>query len=257
MRLFYFTGTGNSLAAARRLAGHFPGATVEPMPSFPAGAGRVEADAVGLVYPTHVWGTPPLVLRFARKTDFATPYLFAVTTVGGAHGESLAMLERTLARRDVPLAYGAGVIMVDNYIPMFDIAPPEKRQARLERATVRLDAVAADIAARRRGVERSSWIWHLLGRWTWPSWARNLPRSDEAFYVNDGCTSCGLCRRVCPVGNIELDGGRPVWRHACEMCLACIHLCPTRVIQRSRRTESHGRYRHPEVTPADLEASRR
>ncbi len=48
MRLFYFTGTGNSL-----------------------------------------------VLRFARKTGFATPYLFAVATAGGAHGQGLEMLERS------------------------------------------------------------------------------------------------------------------------------------------------------------------
>jgi len=57
---------------------------------------------------------------------------------------------------------------------------------------------------------------------------------------------------VCPVQNIALSAGRPVWSHRCEQCMACIHLCPVQAIQAGRKTERRGRYRHPSVQVADL-----
>jgi Fe-S-cluster-containing hydrogenase component 2 len=58
--------------------------------------------------------------------------------------------------------------------------------------------------------------------------------------------------KVCPVDNIALVEGRPVWSHRCEQCMACIHLCPVEAIQAGRKTAARGRYRHPTVQVDDL-----
>lgn len=58
---------------------------------------------------------------------------------------------------------------------------------------------------------------------------------------------------VCPAGNIDMVDGRPVWNHRCELCCRCIHLCPAGAIQAGSRTEGRQRYRHPDVTVADME----
>ncbi|MDD3092322.1 MAG: 4Fe-4S binding protein, partial [Methanoregulaceae archaeon] len=48
------------------------------------------------------------------------------------------------------------------------------------------------------------------------------------------------------VGNIRIEGDRPVWLHHCEQCMACIQLCPTDAIQ-AGKTEGRRRYRNPEI----------
>jgi NAD-dependent dihydropyrimidine dehydrogenase PreA subunit len=54
------------------------------------------------------------------------------------------------------------------------------------------------------------------------------------FYVaDDGCNSCGLCIRACPVKAIKLRDGRPRWSWSCEACQRCINLCPQRAIPTS------------------------
>jgi polyferredoxin len=45
--------------------------------------------------------------------------------------------------------------------------------------------------------------------------------------VNDRCTQCGACARVCPTGTIQADKGYASDPSECTMCLACLNACPT------------------------------
>lgn len=58
-----------------------------------------------------------------------------------------------------------------------------------------------------------------------------IPVSDRAFTVSAAYNGCGICARVCPVDNIEMADGRPVWQNRCENCLACVNWCPREAIQ--------------------------
>ena len=49
---------------------------------------------------------------------------------------------------------------------------------------------------------------------------------SKKFYVTDACISCGKCERVCPLQNIHLNQGKPVWGNSCTHCMACICRCP-------------------------------
>ena len=52
------------------------------------------------------------------------------------------------------------------------------------------------------------------------------------FYVKaKKCTSCGICMKVCPTGNIsENRKGHPIWGRNCLLCLYCEMKCPTEAI---------------------------
>jgi MinD superfamily P-loop ATPase len=82
----------------------------------------------------------------------------------------------------------------------------------------------------------------------YPRFIAGVHEADRKFTVDDRCTSCGRCAEVCPVENIRLEEGRPVWLHHCEQCMACIQLCPAEAIQAGKKTEKRGRYHHPGVT---------
>jgi formate hydrogenlyase subunit 6/NADH:ubiquinone oxidoreductase subunit I len=73
-----------------------------------------------------------------------------------------------------------------------------------------------------------------------------IPLTDRSIRVDDKCIGCATCAKVCPVHNIEMVDDRPVWRHRCEMCLACDEWCPQKAIHHwCRRKEID--YHHPDV----------
>ncbi len=72
----------------------------------------------------------------------------------------------------------------------------------------------------------------------------------KAFTVSDACTSCGHCAAVCPLGNIRLDGGKPVWGTECTHCMACICGCPTSAIEYGRASVGKPRYQCPDLPDA-------
>lgn len=44
----------------------------------------------------------------------------------------------------------------------------------------------------------------------------------KGYYVTEGCVGCGRCVKLCPLNNIRLEGGKPVWGRKCTQCMACI-----------------------------------
>ncbi|WP_226377679.1 hypothetical protein [Citrifermentans bremense] len=61
-----------------------------------------------------------------------------------------------------------------------------------------------------------------------------------------------MCERICPVSNVLLQAGKPVWHGNCEQCLACIQWCPAKCIQYGGKTKEYERYHHPEVMMRDV-----
>jgi ferredoxin len=253
-KLYYFTGTGNSLAAARRLASGLKASPPVPVVQL---LDRAEidpaADVVGLVYPVHHWGPTDIVLRLARllQTHDDT-YIFAVATYGNHSGRAFQDLDRALGHKGHGLDAGYHLRTVQNYVPVFPMPNKGTVSAVLSKADVMVDRIIKRVKARSKG-EREHWWYRPDVRMYYLSSKRNLHNKDRHFTVTSGCDSCGICARVCPVGNIEIRDERPVWLHRCEQCFACIHWCPQEAIEWGSSTRGMGRYHHPEVTVEDME----
>jgi MinD superfamily P-loop ATPase len=80
----------------------------------------------------------------------------------------------------------------------------------------------------------------------------NVRFAATTFTVDDTCTGCGICARVCPKANVAIESGKPRWDTRCESCLACLHWCPSASIQAGEKTRTHARYHHASVTAGDL-----
>ena len=48
--------------------------------------------------------------------------------------------------------------------------------------------------------------------------------------------------RRCPLNNITLQNGKPVWGQDCTHCMACICYCPTEAIEYSKKSLGKPRY---------------
>jgi ferredoxin len=259
--IYYFTGTGNSLAAARKIAAGLGDCEVVPIASLQDTQGDIlpGADRVGIVCPVYFTGLPAMVASFAGRLDLSrSHYTFSVVTLGGFGGQS-ALRQLAGILKDRP---GRGpdagfmVKMPSNYILLYEPPAGKKCKEILSAAHAQLESIAQAVNNSVKTAPGYSPLAQLVHFLFYSRFASHVHADDRKFSVNDQCTSCGTCAAICPAKNIELVDGRPVWKHHCELCCGCIHLCPVEAIQGGKKTAGRVRYRNPEIDNADFTAQK-
>ncbi len=201
-----------------------------------------------------------MVAEFAERLDLSRAgYTFAVVTMAGMGVSALHQLNGIFKeQQNRALDAAFAVSMPGNFPPLSRPPAGEKRDKILLAADERLDEIAEAISQGRAVPPGFAPISPLMKALTYGPFTKQVHGAGENFSVSDACTGCGTCARVCPAGNITLADGRPVWNHRCELCCACLHFCPVEAIQLHvlRGTEGRGRYRHPDLAIADMEAQR-
>jgi ferredoxin len=200
---------------------------------------------------------PGIVDRFiAKLANLQSKYIFAIVTVGGIPGGILDRLSEAISRRGGILAAGFVVRMPANYIHDAGAPPLFLQKYMFRRWEKKVDKIADYVLKGKSGrMEKSNALMTLLFSKSIESkYLRGAlnPDIDGNFWTDDKCNGCGICARVCPVGNIELVDGRPVWQHRCEKCLACIQWCTKEAIQFKDITLKRRRYHHPDVKLSDV-----
>ena len=252
--LYFYTGTGNSLWAAKKLASELGDAHLVPMTQ--AGDGIVHSDAgcIGLIFPVHIWGLPHRVLGFVERLEPAdSAYCFAVAVNAGQVAATLLQLERVMKEKGHTLSSGFSLCMPSNYIPWGGAPPVEKQEALFGEAGRKIADIAGVIKKRSRRAPEKGPLWqNVLFSWFYRMSYPRVPGMDKSFRADAKCNGCGICEKICPARNISLEDSHPVWKHRCEQCLACIQWCPQEAIQFGKGTETKKRYRHPDIKLADM-----
>lgn len=258
--LYYFTGTGNSLAAARRIAEQLGECDLVPIASLAGREGAIipGAERVGIICPVYDLGIPMVVSEFAERLDVSgAQYCFGVVTMGGAGASALHVLNKILQNScGKGLDSGFAIRMPANFPPLFKPPQGEKMEKILEEAETAIDRIAEKLRNGSSEYPLFTPFSSLFRVMTYGKFLKEVREYDREFVVKENCTSCGTCREVCPAGNITIQDGKPVWNHNCEMCFACLHFCPVEAIQWGSRTEGRGRYRHPDLRVSDMKAQR-
>ncbi len=252
--VFYYTGTGNSLRSAQLVAERLGGAKIFPMRGGNARELAAGADAVGLVFPVHMWGLPGRVVRFVESLALpAGTYVFALAVNAGQVSRTLVQLQNLLAKRELKLAAGYSLVMPSNYIPWGGPGPKEHQRKLFLATEAKIDCASRGIAARLAGpVERGPLWQRIVFTPLYHLSFRQVAKMDRGFWVDEKCTSCGICVKICPAGNVALESGKPAWQHRCEQCLACLQWCPAQAIQYGKKTPQYERYHHPDIELSDL-----
>lgn len=120
--LFYFTGTGNSLYAAKSIESE-----LYSIPQVMHCA-RLEftAETIGVVCPIYGHEVPPMVREFLCKGKFHTGYFYMVLTYGNRHGGAVELARKLCEDCGIQPAYLNVLLMADNWLPSFDM--DEQRQ---------------------------------------------------------------------------------------------------------------------------------
>lgn len=281
VEVYYFSGTGNSLAVARDIAGKINARLIPISSVIDKECITTDADVVGIVFPVYYVGLnhiPLIVRRFVEKLEnIGNKYIFAVCTFGGGFGPTLKIMDGLVRSHGGKLSAGFGVNMPQN---AFD-KPLENKQ-KLFHAWKRkkLDQIAEYVNGRRSGRMETDGLFIktvttvLLAMMSLsflrPAFVKSIysaagcqgdldlpfagvmPQIDRSYCADENCTGCGTCAKVCPVRNIKMFDGKPAWQHGCENCLACINWCPKKAIHGYGELPNLKRYHHPEVKLSDM-----
>jgi len=252
--IFYFSGTGNSLKVSRDLAAELGDANVISIPKVIGKEIDLSSQRIGIVYPVYMFGMPLIVSKFIKQLKAAKgKYIFAVATCGGKAGNTLGQNAVELKSQGLVLAAGFIVKMPGNYTPLYGAIPVDKQNKMFDMEKQRIKDIAAIVKANQGGkIEKDAPLLRGLLSLIYRLASSKIPLLDKDFWVNELCTSCGICAKVCPVNNIKLSDGKPQWLRKCEQCFACLHWCPVEAIQYGKNTAGRKRYRHPEVKLEDL-----
>lgn len=243
--IFYFTGTGNSLYIAERIAAHMQTELISIAEIMKGKTFMLtENEPVGFVFPIYAWAPPGMVTRLIRQHTFGGGYTFAICTCGDEAGLGMEKLQKALGKK-LDCAYS--ISMPNNYIVGFDVDPKDVEARKLQDAEETLKEIYAAVDTRQN-------IWHVeRGRAAGLKSTLIAPifnvfaTSARSFRAKDTCTGCKRCEQVCPTANI-MANPTPVWGKDCTGCLACIHHCPVHAIEYGKSTEQKGRYVNPNCT---------
>ena len=252
--IFYYTGTGNSLWAARYIARSLGDARVVSMTGGSLTDNVLSSPVMILVFPVHIWGVPGRVLQFLdalKGRQYSA--VFAVATNGGQVSNTLVQLQQEMDNRGLALSAGWSIHLPSNYIPWGGPGPQEKQKQLFRKAEEKLGNVITGIEKHTIQSPEKGPLWQrLIFSFFYKKATPMIPKMDDKFWADSKCNLCQVCIRVCPANNIVLEGEALRWKHQCEQCLACIQWCPQEALQYGKRSSRNPRYHHPEIQLRDM-----
>ena len=249
--IFYFSATGNSLAAAKAIAAHFDCPNVINIAEAVCGD-RIFAgyDRVIAVYPSYAYGTPVAVRRFFQRAEIKKGgYVAALVTYGSKQGGALAEAKRLLRRRGIKLNYAGRIPAVENFIPMFGAPKKKKLIARTAMQEQAVKTICAEIES---GKKRGVCAFRVLPKIVSAVFRAARPLIVKFYRVEKSCTGCGICERVCPVRAVKIINGKPKFSGKCEICQCCVNWCPQKSVSFLRVKPETPRYTNANVTLSEF-----
>lgn len=237
--IYYFSGTGNSEWVARRIS-EATGERIERITSKTMEPIVVDGgERFGIVFPIYAWNLPTMVSDFLKNVAVhKDAYTFAICTCGAEAGFAMRLLQKKMRIDSL-----WSLVMPDNYIVAFDVEPEDKALAKVRAADAALDEIIPKILAKESGcADVHMGKLPILKTFVASHFFNKYARSAKPFHSTYDCTGCGHCAAVCPVENIHIVDGMPIFEDHCQQCLACIHRCPQRALEYGKSTVKHGRY---------------
>ncbi len=199
-------------------------------------------------------GVPLLVVEFIKKLQgLKGKYVFSVVTHGGSPGATNAQFKGLLKQSGGVLSAGFVVNMPGNYVVMYGAKPPQAQAKLFENAKAKIAEIVRVVKNNESGIlEKSNIFINMLSGMLYKTSMPRIHGMDAKFWAQDTCNACGICAKICPVENISIENRKPVWRHKCEQCMACIQWCPMTAIQYGKNTVGRSRYHNPDIKLQEL-----
>ena len=250
-KIYYFSGTGNSLWSARKIAQLIGGECelknigVEARNTNPV----IEAQAVVFVFPSYAFGLPLVVSRFIKSAVFKSGYAASFVTFGSTPGGTLGQIRRLLKKKGIPKLYFGKIPSVENYLAIFG---PPKESTLIRRIAMQEKATEIAGQAVQSRAENKACTFTPFSSFVLFLFSLGVKIFYKMYKVASSCNGCGICCKICPVNAVIMKDGKPVFTKGCEHCQSCVNICPQRSIGFARVKPGSPGYIRPEIEIKDL-----
>ena len=243
--IFYFTGTGNSRYIAKQIAAVTGETIVSINDKIKAGdTAPIETDGrVVFVTPTYAWRIPRIVENWIRAVEFdGADKAWFVMDCGSEIGNAAAYNARLCADKGFAYMGTAQIVMPENYIAMFRAPDEDEAREIIAKAGPVIGKTAAELKAGAPFAKPRKNVYdRFMSGPVNPLFYRFTVKAN-AFTADQACIGCGKCAALCPLNNIRLEHGKPVWGKSCTHCMACIAYCPAKAIEYGKKSVGKPRY---------------
>ncbi|GAA0122885.1 EFR1 family ferrodoxin [uncultured Clostridium sp.] len=253
--IFYFSGTGNSLNMARKIAEKLDG---KLMPIVKAmDIEEFNDEVIGIIVPIYCMDIPNIVREFLEKVKFSKgSYIFQVVTCGGVEGIAFNTTKKILEQKGLKLSYGFTAILPDN-----SIALPTKEEKKIEflkNEENYINSIALAVKERAdNSNELKETIKNLVMSKVLKKGFNFIYKIDNKTIDSSKCVKCGICEKVCPLSNIYKEGENFTIGNHCENCFACAQWCPKKAISIGKlNVNDKTQYTHKNITAQDISSQK-
>lgn len=253
--IFYFTGTGNSEYVAKRI-GSAANDTVLNLAQFlPASKTNTFSSKTPwvIVAPIYAWRIPRVVSDWFSHAELTgNQKVYFVVTCAEDAGNAGKYAEKLCAEKNLEFMGCASIKMPTNNIAMFQTPTRSEAQKIILDAQPDIQNVCDTICTGIKfPMEQVSLQGKAKSQMVNGFFYSAFVKTKD-FYATDRCISCGKCEKACPLKNIYLVGGRPVWGVNCTHCMACINDCPKEAIEYGNQSKGRPRYHFEEPSRPQL-----
>ena len=256
---YYFTGTGNTLLVVDAMAAAFAarGVAVRKLRIERSDPKAVDlGKTLGLAFPVAAFSTYPLVWSFVDALPRADgTEVFMVATLGALSAAMAGQLRVALLRKGYKPLGAKQIVMPGNFMmKKIDPAKDAKTVAKAERKAAAFAVALLD--------GKTRWdanVPHLASALRW-FFSKAFDKAGKVRFATVGvepakCSKCGLCAKLCPTGNIAMEG-LPRFDGRCQGCMRCFAYCPTQAVYLGAPDKPYLRYQGlpPERFLTELEA---
>ena len=244
--ILYFSGTGNSNYVAKRIADALGDEIVNLNDRIKASdTSPVETgERLVIVTPTYAWRIPRVVRDWLRKTELrGAKQVWFVMTCGSEIGNADRYNRELCAEKELSCMGTAQIVMPENYIAMFKAPQADEARQIVAKAEPVIDRVITTIQSNQPfAPTRSNLYGRFMSGAVNPVFYKFFVKAN-AFTTSSACIGCGQCAKRCPMNNVTLKDGKPVWGERCTHCMACICYCPVDAIEYGKKSVGQPRYR--------------
>lgn len=241
--VLYFSGTGNSRYAARKIAE----ISKDEMISINQKIKKKDYSAVSsekplvFVGPVYAGRLPRIMDDYIKKVHFTgTKQAYFIGTCAATPWETVKYVEKLCREKSFSLMGFNSIVMPQGYIAGGGTQPKEINDKILSDAEPKIIKIA-EIIRDKQPLPGEQPGKAIMSKVLNPVMYSMMIRAKD-FEVTDKCTGCGKCEARCPLNNIKLVNGRPVWGKECTHCMACIAGCPAEAVEYGKKTKGKPRY---------------
>ncbi len=202
-KIFYFSSTGNSLMASRKIAEYLGNTQIFNIPKCINTEIDFSANRIIVVFPVYMWGLPNIIFRFFEKIQLSEKtQLIAVATNAGLAGDPFKQAKKILIKNNQKLNYGFLIWMPENFTPRYPVSPLWLQKLSLRLSDRKINRICKIIQNNKSSgtYEKShfgiNWFLTYMHNYMINMiWGSKPLLAKDYFWTTEKCNGCGICTK--------------------------------------------------------------